>query len=197
MGTWREQQVRTVKRLVDIDLPDYSTMTLEQRLAWEPPDPDPHALLAYPLQTVEWRRAFLHDYYWVGETALFIAVAHVWSTLAPPRAARCTLMGVASGAGGTGKTALSLTLQKFLNEMLAVDHPFPSRSDYPSLDAWNADATAVFGADEAHREALIERYEAILDGRAPQLEDPGSTDDEGLVIVGPWDGPGASPRARQ
>ena len=185
MGTWREQQVETVKRLVDIDLPDYSTMTKEEMIAWEPPDPDPHALLAYPLQTVEWRRAFLHDYYWVGETALFIAVAHVWSTLAPPRAARCTMMGLMSGTGGTGKAALSLTLQKFLKEMLSVDHPFPSRSDYASLDAWNEDATAVFGADEAHREVLINSYESILDGRVEDQVDEGRC----KVLVGPWAGP--------
>ena len=197
MGTWSEQAVNTVKRLVDIEVPDFSIMTNVEKSVWEPPDPDAYALLAYPLQTVEWRRAFLHDYYWVGETALFVAVAHVWSTLAPPRAGRCTMMGLMSGAGGTGKTALSLTLQKFLKEMLAVDHPFPSRSAYPSLEAWNENSTAVFAADETDREILIARYEAILDGRSPQLEDPHLSGEAGLVIVGPWAGLGFRPRARR
>ena len=197
MGTWSEQDVKTVKRLVDIELPDFSTMTNVEKAVWELPDPDAYALLAYPLQTVEWRRAFLHDYYWVGETALFIAVAHVWATLAPPRAGRCTMMGLMSGAGGTGKTALSLTLQKFLKEMLAVDHQFPAAGDYPSLAAWNEDAAGVFASDEADREKLINRYEAILDGRPPQLEDPGSTKEPGLVIVGPWAGSVRRRRARR
>lgn len=182
MRTWSEQQHTIVPRLVEVDLPDFSTMKTQEIAAWDPPEPDPYLLLAYPLQTEAWRRAFLHDYYWVGETALFIAVARVWSMLAPPRAARCTLMGLMSGTGGTGKAGLVLTLKKFLEEMLAVDHPFPEHSNYPSMAAWNEDAMAVFAADDADRAALIARYEAILDGRAESTGPANSCD----IITGPW-----------
>lgn len=181
MRTQSEQSGVVVRRLVDVDLPDFSIMTIDEITAWEPAEPDPYALLAYPLQTAEWRRAFLHDYYWVGETALFVAVAHVWSRLAPPRAERCTIMGCMSGTGGTGKAGLVLTLKLFLEEMLGVDHPFPDRGDYPSMAAWNEDAMAVFAADEADRAVLIERYEAILDGRISSAPVEPST-----VIQGPW-----------
>jgi len=182
MRTQFEQKAVNVKRLVDIDLPDFSAMTNTEIIAWEPPEPDPYPLLTYPLQTDEWRRAFLHDYYWVGETALFIAVAHVWATLAPPRALRCTLMGALSGSGGTGKVGLVLTLKQFLKEMLDVDNPFPSGGDYSSMAAWNVDATATFAADEADRDVILERYSDILNGQL----NPKTSHCRGTLIVGPW-----------
>ena len=182
MRTWREHISSTITRVIDIDLPDFSKMTLDEIADWDPPEPDPYLLLSYPLQTDAWRRAFLHDYYWVGETALFVAVSHVWSTLAPPRAQRCSTMGAISGTGGTGKVGLVLTLMRFLEEMLAVDHPFPPRSAYPTLEAWKADAQRVFAADEADRQLLIENYSAILDGEYPIAAPPSRHE----VIMGPW-----------
>lgn len=182
MRTWRDRKIVRTKRLIEAQQPDFSTMSVAEIAAWEPPEPDPYALFGYPLQTKEWRQAFLHDYYWVGETALFIAVAHVWATLAPSRADRCTLMGAMSGTGGAGKAGLVLTLKQFLEVMLAVDHPIPKGGDYPTMEAWNVDAMAAFAADEADRAVIIARYEAILDGRpdAKVVTPPPE------VIVGPW-----------
>lgn len=184
MRTLTEQNIIKIKRLSEVDSPDFSRMTIDDMIAWEPPEPDPFALLSYPLQTEEWRKAFLHDYYWVGETALFIAVAHVWATLAPPRAERGTQMGILSGTGGTGKTGVVRTLKQFLKEMLDVNHSFPDSGDYSSMTSWNVDAMATFAADDAGRAKILERYEAVLDGR--DLSEPTETSTD---VNGPWQPP--------
>jgi len=64
---------------------------------FEPPPPS-----AYPLCTNEGRRGFLEAYIWRGEAALWESVNHIWNQLCPPKAYRCTLMGVAAGTGGSG-----------------------------------------------------------------------------------------------
>lgn len=160
----------------------YSTLEMNTELD-EAPDTSENLipLSSYRLSDDEHRRAFLHHVYWIGETTLFEAVSHVWVSLAEPCEARCTLMGLLSGSGGTGKKALVLTLQKFLAEALAVDNPLPNRADYLSLDAWNEDAMAAFEADRREVADLCTRYSAILNGCSPEPEQPSTS-----VIIGPW-----------
>lgn len=138
-------------------------------------------LTSYTLSDEAHRREFLHQFYWVGETALFAAASHVWASLAEPRGARCTLIGLMSGSGGKGKTGLVLTLQKFLTETLAVDNPLPDRADHPTLDAWHEAAMAAFEADRNDVAALCARYSAILGGSCPEPEQPPTS-----VVTGPW-----------
>ena len=71
-----------------------------------------------PLHTEEGLKAFLYDVYWIGYPGLLIAVNHVWNLLIAPRAYHCTLMGQMSGAGGSGKQALTNTLKQFIGEAL-------------------------------------------------------------------------------
>lgn len=141
-------------------------------------------LTSYDLSNEEHRRAFLFHYCWVGQPALFEAVSHVWASLAEPREARCTLMGVMSGTGGTGKKALVLTLQKLLDQALAIDNPIPDASAYDSLDEWHEASMAAFAAEEQQLRELCARYSAILDGAAAASE--ACEAQMGSVIEGPW-----------
>ena len=113
------------------------------------------------------RQNFLRELYNRGKAALFEAVAHVWASLEEPRAYRCTLMGIASGSGGSARTALMKTLTEFVNDAMAIDNPLPDRADYGSLAEWHEAAMASFAADEADLEVLLERYSKILNGDVP------------------------------
>jgi len=129
-------------------------------------------LYKFSLLEEENRQAFLFAYYWIGETALFAAVSHVWDRLAEPRGLRCTQMGQLSGVGGEGKQALLLTLQQFLAEALAVNTPLPSRTDYSSLAEWHVAAMGTFAADKTEIDRLCQVYSSILNGspaNAPEL----------------------------
>lgn len=146
---------------------ELQNMSPEQLSEWAMCEPDPQPLTQFNLASDAHRRAFLREYYWIGETALFEAVSHVWASLAEPRIARCTRMGLTAGCGGTGKSGLVLMLKKFLAEALAVDHPLPDRAKFDSLGAWHQAAMATFAVDEAQRAELCAKYAAILDGTLP------------------------------
>jgi hypothetical protein len=118
----------------------------------------------FPLHTDEGRRAFLHEFYDVGRSAIFEAVSHVWASLEEPKEIWCTLMGSASGVGGVGKKALVKLLTKFLDEALAINNPIPPRSDYESLEAWNNAASATWQVDEQDLSLLLAKYAQFLNG---------------------------------
>ena len=128
-------------------------------------DPPATPLNHFYLGTDSGRQDFLRELYARGDTALFEGVAHVWASLAEPREYRCTMMGAASGAGGTGKLALMNTLTRFISEALAIDNLLPDRADYASLPEWHEAAMASFGADEAALDVLVERYSQLLNGQ--------------------------------
>lgn len=138
-------------------------------------------LTSWDLSQDSHRREFLFHYYWIGEPALFAAVSHVWTSLNQPQA-HCTLIGLLSGTGGTGKLGLLLTLQDFLARALASITPIPPRADYDSLEAWHRASMATYDCDEARVTALCARYAAILDGRSPDVAAQGSA----TILQGPW-----------
>src|SRR4029434_9998599 len=82
---------------------DPQNLSDEQLRAWYAWEPDPVPMTSFALCNEDHRREFLHQYCWQGEPALLGAVAHIWDSLVEPREARCTQIGLASGAGGKGK----------------------------------------------------------------------------------------------
>ena len=129
--------------------------------AWEPDAPD---LSTYALHVSAQRNEFLYQYCVQGEPALFTAVAHIWDSLAEPRAARCAHIGAASGAGGHGKVALALMLQKLLGECNEIGAVLPERAKFANLEDWNQAVSTHFASGEAQEWALCKRYADILGG---------------------------------
>ena len=123
---------------------------------WEPPTIPLHL---FPLCTEEGRRGFLRELY------------NVWNSLCAPRAYRCTLMGVHSGAGGGGKIGLVNTLQQFITEGLATIHPIPSSDLYETLEEWHHAAMATYDDDERDLKLVIARYAAILNGQPSKVRE--------------------------
>jgi len=121
-------------------------------------------LKTIPLCTEEGRKAFLHQLYWVGYDALFEGVSHVWNSLIAPRAYRCTLMGVHSGAGGAGKAALYNTLKQFIAEALDTLQLIPPIENYENLEAWHNASMATYVDEERDLQVVIAKYETILSG---------------------------------
>ena len=137
-------------------------------------------LKAFPLCTEEGRKAFLHQLYWVGYDALFEGVSHVWNSLIAPRAYRCTLMGVHSGAGGAGKAALYNTLKQFIAEALETLQLIPPIENYENLEAWHNASMATYVDEERDLQLVIAKYEKILNGHG-EAQDPGAE-----ILSGPW-----------
>src|SRR5918998_2727232 len=102
-------------------LDDLRKMTPEEMAAWVEWEPEPVPLTSFPLGSEDGRKAFLREFYGVGWDWLFQAVNHVWNSLAEPRSARCTAMGIAAGAGGTGKGALVKVMSTFLRDALDIN----------------------------------------------------------------------------
>lgn len=147
-------------------------------------DEEPPALASFDLSDKDGRLGFLyalfmHHY----RHGLFLAVQHVWASLASPKVVRCQIMAQQLKLPGTGKTALKNVLAAFLEETLyGVDFPpLPDTADFPDSAAWNAACTQHFDGINAQFDAIYHRYEAILDGR-----DANEKLEAGLVIDGPW-----------
>lgn len=106
---------------------------------------------------------FSHHY----RHGLFLAVQHVWASLARPKAVRCQIMAQRLGLPGTGKTAIKNVLAAFLQETLyGVEFPsVPILNDYRDSVHWNAACVQHFADIDAKFDAIVARFEAILDGR--------------------------------
>jgi hypothetical protein len=145
-----------------------STPTIAEMASgeWEPPK---IPLNLFALCAEDGRKGFLRELYNIGYPALFEGVHHVWNSLCAPRAYRCTLMGVHSGAGGGGKLGLVNTLRHFITEALATIHPIPLRSGYDSLEEWHQAAMATYDDDERDLQIVIVRYAAILNGYSSEV----------------------------
>src|SRR5215207_2832337 len=150
--------------------PDLSAMSHEEFCNYESP---PERLAFYRLHTEEGLRAFLHDVYWIGYPGLFIAVNHVWSLLIAPRAYHCTLMGQMSGAGGSGKQALTKTLKQFIAESLETwDFPIPPLEESDSLEAQHGQVMFSWAQQEEQVQLIVAKYAAILNGNEPERVHP-------------------------
>lgn len=128
-------------------------------------EPEAIGLTSFPLSMEVGRLGFLRHVYDIGYDALFEAVAHLWDSLAEPRDQRCQLIGLASGAGGSAKVALYLTLKQFIDDGLASIEPLPDRADFDSFESWSAAALATFATDEHRIAELCATYSRILDGQ--------------------------------
>jgi hypothetical protein len=161
---------------------DLRKMTPEELAVWFEWEPEPIPLTSFPLGSEEGRRAFLREFYGVGWDWLFQAVNHVWISLAEPRSARCTAMGIAAGTRGTGRRALVKVLSKFLEDALNVNTPLPARCDYDSLAAWHEASMATWQRDEAEIQVLACKYAGLLNGGLLAVAAPPL----GQLILGPW-----------
>ena len=153
-----------------------------------PPETDEDSPLnQYDLSAADGRLRFLwalhFDY---QEQGLLMAVNHVWDSLGAPKAARCEAMAGRLGLRGRGKTALRHVLERFLQETLyeLPVEEIPSMADFPDFERWNAVCHEIFQRADAAYCAIARRYEALLDGREPELPVPPAP--LGRLIKGPW-----------
>ena len=145
-------------------------------------DLPPERLAFYALHTEEGLKAILYDVYWIGYPGLFIAVNHVWNLLIAPRAYRCTVMGQMSGAGGSGKQALTRTLKQFIGEALQTwEFEIPPLEECGSLEAQYRQVSFSWAQQEEQVQQIVARYATILNGNAPERTHP-----DGIVVRGPW-----------
>ena len=161
---------------------DLQKMSPEEVAAWFAWEPEPIPLTSFPLSSEEGRKGFLREFYGVGWDWLFQAVNHVWNSLAEPRSARCTAMGIAAKTGGTAKVALVKVLARFLEEALDSITPIPPRAEYKQLAAWHEASMLTWDADEARLQTLLQTYANVLNGSPLVRVSPPS----GQLIPGPW-----------
>ncbi|RYD83116.1 MAG: hypothetical protein EOP84_08385 [Verrucomicrobiaceae bacterium] len=155
---------------------------------WDEPVPQ---LTDFDLSSREGRVGFLwalfaHHY----RTGLLLAVNHVWASLARPKSVRCQIMAAALKLPGSGKKALTNVLAAFLEETLyGVDFPpLPNLSEFPDANAWTAACNKVWAGIDRKFDLIMDRFEAILDGRDPS-DTPSASAEAGSqssVVVGPW-----------
>jgi hypothetical protein len=163
--------------------PDFAAMTMEEMDEWIVAEDAKTPFNSFDLGTDEGRQALLRKYYMIGETTLFEAVSHVWASLNEPKAAYCTLIGIAAGTGGTGKRGLVLALHKFLAEALNIINSIPAPRDYASLDEWHAASMRTFEKDEEDLCVLLRHYATVLNGGVASQHARSFT---GVVVQGPW-----------
>lgn len=155
------------------------------------PDEKP-PLTGHDLATPEGRREFLITFYeFHQEAGLLMAVNYVWGYLNRPKAVFCKLMAQRLGLGGQGKTALRYVLQKFLHECFYDSQvpDWPQQEDFPDFASYNAETLLYHERLDREFGQIIDRWEAILDGRDP--DQPKGKCAE--IIKGPW---GSVPRIR-
>ena len=159
--------------------PDLDAMSIEEFNQYEPA---PERLAFYQLHTEEGLKAFVYDVYWIGYPGLLIAVNHVWNLLITPRAYRCTLMGQMSGAGGSGKQALTNTLKQFIGEALDTwEFDIPPLDQCGSLEAQYRQVSFSWARQEEQVQVLVDKYAAILNGQPATHAKP-----DGKLLRGPW-----------
>lgn len=158
-------------------LPTFATT---QPLADEKPP-----LIGHDLATPEGRRDFLVTLYeFHQEAGLLMAVNYVWGCLKRPKAVFCQQMAQRLGLGGQGKTALRYVLQKFLQESLYDWQipDWPQQEDFPDFASYNAETLRYHERLDREFGQIINRWEAILDGRDPNHPAKKSAE----IIKGPW-----------
>jgi hypothetical protein len=151
-------------------------------------------LTAYPLSTVQGRRDFLYRFSEKDEEAIFEAVQAVWAQLNDPKSYRCAKMAKAAGLQGGSKKALRAVLMAFLHDFNSIEvTPLVERADYATMEEWHAAFSSDFAKGDASMDAVLDKWEPILDGRNPVDE----LQEGAYLIVGPWAAltlPGSSTR---
>jgi hypothetical protein len=165
------------------NLPDLVNMTMEEMDEWVAIEEAKTPFTSFDLSTDDGRQGLLRKYYMIGDTSLFEAVSHVWGSLIEPKAAYCTLMGLAAGTGGMGKRGLVLALHKFLAEALDSINAIPSPRDFQSLDQWHHASMHSYVKDEEDLCALLHHYSSVLNGGEVASK---SRPFEAIVLQGPW-----------
>jgi hypothetical protein len=120
-------------------------------------------LTAFDLSVLSGRVEFLERFMELGADAAFEATAHVWTMLDEPKDARCTLMGIRAGTGGTGKAALYKVLVRFTEDWLG-DFGGVALPVAPSLAEFHGQAMAAWKAEADRERRVVDRYAAILNG---------------------------------
>src|SRR4051812_14038510 len=88
-------------------------------------------LHAFDLSTYRGRCDFLWRLSVLGESGLFAAVAHVWKSLAPPKAFWCATMAHAASIRATRKNVLLQLLSRFIFEFNALEtSPLPEEGEF-------------------------------------------------------------------
>jgi len=110
---------------------------------------------------------------------LWESVNHIWNEMLPPKAERCTAIGLAAGTGGTGRKALIPFLRRALRESLDHDIPQPWGLKYPDLETFHETAMTYFAASHNHYEKTIQKYANLMNcGEPPQHY--------AVILKGPW-----------
>ena len=142
----------------------FSELTQDQKVEWAAWEPDPPLLTSFSLADPEQRADFLYQYCWYGEPLLLACVSHIWNSLAEPRELRCTLIGQACGAGGTGKMALVNMLKQMLAECNLIGTVMPDKGSHPEPRDYHGAVMDHFSTMAAQERALCMAYGEILDG---------------------------------
>jgi hypothetical protein len=142
----------------------FNELTHDQKVEWASWEPEPPLLTSFSLADPEQRADFLYQYCWYGEPLLLAAVSHIWDSLAEPRELRCTLIGQACGAGGTGKMALVNMLNQMLYECSEIGTVMPDRANSAGPEDYHGAVMDHFSTMAEQERALCMAYGEILDG---------------------------------
>jgi hypothetical protein len=169
--------------MTSISEPSSATDHIDDMDEWIAAEEAKTSFASFDLGTGHGRQELLSKYYRIGETSLFEAVSHIWASLNEPKAAHCTVIGLAAGTGGEGKAGLVMALHKFLDEALDIDNPIPPRDDFETLEQWHLASMRTYEQDEQALRVLLEHYSAVLDGRSPTITPEARAE---VVVEGPW-----------
>jgi hypothetical protein len=177
--------------MIEEEMPDFVAMTADEMDHWIEAEEAKMPFTSFDLTTDAGRQGLLEKYYRIGDTALFEAVSHIWTSLNEPRAEYCTLIGMAAKTGGKGKRGLVLALQRFLHEALESINWIPPRHDFLSREDWHEATIRTFRDDAENIRVLLERYSTIMNCGVGVIDSSLST---ATIIQGPW---GHSPGSAQ
>ena len=139
-------------------------LTSDQISEWAAWEPEPLPMSYYSLADQEQRTDFLYQYCWYGEPLLMAAVSYIWDSLAEPRELRCTLIGQACGAGGTGKMALVNMLNQMLAECNEIGTVMPDKASHAGPKDYHGAVMDHFSTMADQERDLCRAYGDILNG---------------------------------
>jgi hypothetical protein len=138
---------------------------------------------SFYLGTPQGRVDFLWRLSELGEEGLWAATAHVWDSLASPKAYRTAAMAQAANVEGSGKVGLMSFLAKFLTDFEAETNPppLPEPTDYISAELWQQAVQRHFQVGEEAMLLVIDRYSTIMNG-----DEARPMPSQGKVLKGRW-----------
>lgn len=120
-------------------------------------------LRAYPLDSHQWRTAFLTRLTEVGYIGLIEASGHVYQLLEEPKDNRCKLLAAHAQMVGSGKLAVFQALERFLDDYLCAPS-LPVLAEAECVDTWHGMVKARWQTEQDREVALINEFAFILDG---------------------------------